>query len=67
MSESVQYMVCDDLSQQAEKHTKGTNGKIWKKDVSQTLRIDLDDEVVPAMDKNPEEMAKEICCVASVK
>jgi hypothetical protein len=51
-------MVCDDIRQKAEKHTKGTNGKIRKKDAGQTLRIYMDDEVLPGMNKSPEEMAR---------
>jgi len=41
----------------AEKHTKDTKGKARKKDTSQTLSIDMDDEVFIEMNKCPEEMA----------
>ncbi len=35
--------------------------------MSQTLRIEMDDEVFLGMNKNPEEMAREICLAAAVK
>lgn len=35
--------------------------------MSQTLRIDMDDEVLLGMNKNPEEMAREIRLAAAVK
>jgi len=43
----------------AEEHTKDTNGKIRRKDTSQTFRIYMDDKVLLGMNKGPEEMAKE--------
>ena len=51
----------------AEKHNKETKGKIRGKDTSQILRIYMDDEVIPGMNKGHEEMAKEICLAAVVK
>jgi len=64
---SVQYMVCYDVGQQAEKHTKTTNGKTKKQDASQILMIYMDDQVLLGMNKNPEEMAQEICLATVVK
>ena len=43
---------------------RAQRGEIRKKDTSQTLSIDMDDEVIPGMNKGPEEMAQEICLAA---
>ena len=51
----------------AERHTKGTKGKIRRKDTSQTLQIYMDGEMIPRMNKSPEEMAQEISLAAVVK
>ncbi len=58
-------LVC--IVKKAEKHTKGTKGKIRKKDTSQALSIDMDDEVFLRMNKSPEEMTQEICLAVVVK
>ena len=53
----------------AEKHTKDTKEKIRKIRAKSRglMRINMDNEVVPGMNKGPEEMALEICFAAVVK